>query len=137
MYIVNGSVKIFSLRRMPVMVVLAVHHVKVFQISVSNMFNFMLLTRINWRTMLPVVFAFLFEITIICNTVGRCLKQVFNMISVLSLTHLFIEVFLILRVIITVVLAFSNVMTLVPCRRIKRFLRHLISRTLFLVLNPA
>ena len=137
MYIVYGRIKIFPLRRMPVMVVLAVHHVKVLHISISNMFNFMLLTWVNWRTMLPVVLASFFKITIVCSTVGRCLVQVFEMIRVLSLTHSFIEVFLKLLVKMCVVFAFSNVMTLVPCRRIKRFRRRLISWTLFLILNPA
>ena len=118
------------------MIVLAVHHVEVFYISISYKFNLMFLVGTNWRPMLPIILAFLLKGLVFCRTIRRRLIQILYMIRILSLTNFLVEVLLILLVIVTVVLAIGNMMAFVPSRWIKRFRRHLICGRLLLVLDP-
>ena len=112
----HRAIEIFSFGFWPIDVVFGVHYLKIS----LKLFLLLLSSKpmrriwIHWLSSLPVVFYFLVVKAIFFDTIGRCFNKVFVLISVLTLSRLFIKKLFKMRMITMVVFWISNLRSVVP-----------------------
>ena len=97
----NRFIKIFSFSFWIIQIVFTVHNMKIFFKLLFILFNILSFRwiRIYRLSSFPKIFSFLFKKTMIPYTIWWCFVNVFKLISVLSLTVLFIKKFFVLCVV--------------------------------------
>jgi len=116
--IFNWSVEVFSFRLWSINIVFACHYLEIECEIAFNVFSYVPLRwlRIYGLSSFPVIFNLWIEEMMISNTIGWCLIDVLELISVLMLSATFIEILLVLSMITVIVLTVGNIRSIIPSR---------------------
>jgi len=120
MDIVDRFVEEFSFARVSVMIVFTIHDLKIINVPVSHIINYMLLRWI-WIYRLshfPVIFTLIFEETKVTVAVWWRFVDILKLVGVLMSSAIFIEEFSILSVISMIVLRKCYIRPIVPRRQV-------------------
>ena len=120
MNVIDGPIEVLSLVLWSMVVVLAIHYVKILDEAILNEVLQILLMGSwgNRRPLLPVELRFLVKEGEISLAIGWCLVDVLELVSVLLTSTVFVKELFILRVVSGVIFGECHVSSVVPWRHV-------------------
>ena len=114
--IVYWLIKILTLQGVPIMIVLAIHRMKIVDETIFNevLKELLLWIGVNWRPLFPVILCLLIELVELFLPVGWCLIDWFKHIGVLALPKLLIKILFVLCMVCMVIFTWWDVAVVHP-----------------------
>ena len=120
LHVIDGAVEVLSFGRVSMMIVFAIHNIKVLNMAVSHVCHLMFIgwLGVNRRPMLPIVFWLRIKEREFFLTIRRRLINILKLVSILMISTTFIEKLLELGVIKMVIFTVCYMCSIIPRRTV-------------------